>query len=108
MSFVALLIHLQPVPGSRACSDEVEGAGDTAMLQAMQGALPVSLGGRLQSFQERGADQTPFALSLLPGESRRVSLRVAALGEAGCASIPLLLDALAAHPPLQIGKRHYT
>jgi CRISPR-associated endoribonuclease Cas6 len=107
MSFVALLIHLQPVPGSRACSEEVELVGDATMLQAVQGALSVS-GGKPRSFRERGVDQTPFALSLLPGESRRVSLRVTALGEAECASIPPLLDTLAAHPSFQIGKRHYT
>jgi CRISPR-associated endoribonuclease Cas6 len=110
MSFVALMIHLQPAPSSRACSEEVERVGDVGdapLLQAVQGALLV-LGGKPRSFQECGADQAPFALSLLPGESRRVSLRVTTLGEAGCASIPLLLDALAAHPPFQIGMCHYT
>jgi CRISPR-associated endoribonuclease Cas6 len=107
MSFVALLIHLQPAPGSRACSEEVGGAGNTPILQTVQGALSVS-GGKLRPFQKRGTDQTPFALALLPGESRRLSLRVTALGEAGCASIPQLLDALAAHPPFPIGMRSYT
>jgi CRISPR-associated endoribonuclease Cas6 len=107
MSFVALVIHLQPAPGARACSEEVEGAGDAPTLQAVQVALSVS-GGKPHSFQERGEEPTPFTLALLPGESRRVSLRVTVLGEAGCASIPPLLDALAAHPPLQIGKQLYT
>jgi CRISPR-associated endoribonuclease Cas6 len=107
MSFVALVIHLQPVPGSGACSEEVEGAGDDPMPQAVSGALLVP-GGKLRFVQERGVDQAPFALSLLPGESRRLSLRFTALEEVPCASIPLLLDAFAAHPPCQIGKRRYT
>ncbi len=107
MSFVALLLHLQPhacMPTLAAQADRWE-RGD--VLSELQAALSQPSCLVREIFQKDPGSFDRIRLAALLDECHQLCLRVTVLEEDGLASLPRLFEALASSSALCVGNRRY-